>query len=269
MEIDKNKVKFEAPVSALSRWNPEIQAAAEDKNVGDATINIYSTIGDYGDGNGMTPKIMSAILKKADGRDVTVNINSPGGDFFDGVALHALLSEYSGNVKVRVLGMAASAASIVALAGDTVEIAKGGFFMIHNAWTIAIGNRNDMTNVADMLAKFDASMNKIYSDATGLDEKSVRKMMDAETWLSDEEAVAQNFAKNLLGEEYVKNVPQEKQAKAKHKLDVALAKSGMPRAERRELIKEFTGTPGAAGDVMPRADELGNALAALLTTIKK
>lgn len=269
IKLDQSKIKFEAPASALARHNPEIQAASEDAKDGAVSINVYSTIGEYGDGNGMTPKIVSAILKKAEGRDVTVNINSPGGDFFDGVAIYNLLREYKGNVKVRVLGLAASAASVVALAGDSVEIAKAGFFMIHNAWTFAIGNRNDMTEAAAMLAKFDGVMSKIYSDYTGIDEKDIQQMMDSETWIAGEDAVSQNFAHALLGEEAVKSVPQDKTASAMREIDVALAKAGVPRAKRRDLLKELSGTPSAADDATPSAGELKAALMGLLFTTQK
>ncbi len=226
IELDKAKIKFEAPASALALHNPEIQAADTPENDKAVGINIYSTIGEYGDGNGMTPKIMTAILKKAAGRAVTVNINSPGGNVFEGIALHSLLSQYEGDVTIKILGLAASAASIVALAGDRVEIAKAGMFMIHNAWTLAMGNKHDLTDAADSLDKLDNAMAQIYAAATGMDEKAIKKLMDAETWMSGEDAVAQKFAQSLLGEEAVKNVPQDKQASALRKADVALAKSG-------------------------------------------
>jgi ATP-dependent Clp protease protease subunit len=246
----KVNFKYEVPPQALARWNPAIQAKKTDEE----TINIYSTIGDYGDGAGMTPKLISAILRKAEGKDVVVNINSPGGDFFDGIAIHTLLSEYEGNVKVRIVGLAASAASVVALAGDEIEIAEAGFFMIHNAWTVAMGNKEVMQDVADMLEGFDASMVKMYSKATGIDEKEIKKMMAAETWLSGETSVELGFAKGMIGGDDIEESEEPKEARAMRRLDVALAKAGMPRSERRDLLKEITSTPRAA-DVMPRADE--------------
>jgi ATP-dependent protease ClpP protease subunit len=248
--MNKISMKYEVPPQALARWNPSIQAKKTDEE----TINIYSTIGDYGDGMGMTPKLISGILRKAEGKDVVVNINSPGGDFFDGIAIHTLLSEYEGNVKVRIVGLAASAASVVALAGDEIEIAEAGFFMIHNAWTVAMGNKEVMKDVADMLSKFDESMVSLYSKATSIDEKEIKKMMSAETWLTGETSVELGFAKALIGKEEIEEHEEPKEARAMRRLDVALAKAGMPRSERRDLLKEITSTPRAAEAVTHDAD---------------
>lgn len=268
IRTNKSKLKWETPACALERWNPQLVSAkaSEDDNV----INIYSTIGDYGDGAGMTPRIVSAVLRKAAGKDVTVNINSPGGDFFDGLAIHTLLSQYDGAVNVRVLGMAASAASLVALAGDDVKIAEGGFFMIHNAWSLAIGNRHDMTEVAEMLEKFDDSMASLYAKATGMTKRNVEKMMDAESWINGVDAVDQGFAHALLGDDEIEVEDNPKsEYNALRKIDVALAKAGMTRSERRDLIKELTGTPRAADEPTPSAGAgLSEALSALLVSIK-
>ena len=262
-----SKIKWEAPAAAVERWNPHIVSAAKDDDE-QTSINIYSTVGEYGDGQGMTPKIVSSILRKADGGDVMVNINSPGGDFFDGLAIHTLLSEYQGKVNVRVLGMAASAASIIALAGDEISITEAAFFMIHNSWSIAIGNRHDFEEVADVLGKFDESMATLYAKATGMDKRAIVKLMDAETWIVGEDAVDQGFAHNLLASEEVavdKSVKSEYNAALK-KIDVALAKAGMPRSARRDLIKELSDTPRAVEEPpTPSAGiNLGESLAGLL-----
>ncbi len=268
IDIDKFRHKalksFEAPASALAKWQPEIHAKDDDNQA----INIYSTIGDYGDGTGMTPKIVSGILRKSKGA-INVNINSAGGDFFDGVAIYNLLKEYEGEVNIRVVGLAASAASIIAMAGDNVEIAESGFLMIHNAWTLAIGNKDDMKEVAAMLGKFDESMAKVYAASTGIDEKEIKKMMAAETWLSGAEAVEMGFASALMGSDEIEVVDDSDKIvnAALKKIDVALAKDGMPRSKRRELIKEITSKPSAA-EVKPSADIEG-ALQAILNTLKK
>lgn len=266
----RTKIRWEAPAVALERWNPGIHAASS-PDEDSTTINIYSTIGEYGDGQGMTPRIVSAILRKAAGKDVNVNINSPGGDFFDGLTINTLLAEYEGDVTVNVLGMAASAASLVALAGKNINIAEGGFFMIHNAWSIAIGNRHDMKEVADMLAKFDQSQAGLYAKATGISQREIEKMMDAESWISAEDAIDQGFAHALLGADKVTVEEDEKTEynAALRRVDVALAKAGMTRSERRDLIKELTGTPSAANSPMPCAgQDLSQALAGLLSTLK-
>jgi ATP-dependent Clp protease protease subunit len=271
--LDKTSgLRFEPPVSALEKWDTNIHAAQADD---DATINIYSTIGeDYFTGDGMTPKIVSAILRKNKGRAITVNINSPGGSFFDGVAIYNLLRDHDADINVRVIGLAASAASIVAMAGDSIEVAESGFVMIHNAWTIAMGNKNDMQEVSEMLATFDVSMAGVYSKQTGISEKEIAKMMDAETWISGPDAVDRGFATALLKAD---SVALEGDGKASYNsalriADVQLAKAGMPRSERRALLKDLTGTPGAASEPTPRAGtedqtKLTSALSALLQTV--
>lgn len=268
----KNKInlRWEVPAVALEKWDRTIQSAEKDTA---ATINIYSTIGEFGDGSGMTAKIVSSILRNAKGADVVVNINSGGGDFFEGLAIHTLLSEYEGNVTVNVIGLAASAASVVAMAGDKINIAESAFLMIHNAWTIAIGNKNDMREVAGMLEKFDASMAGLYAKKTGKSEKEIHKMMDAETFIQGNDALDEGFADALLGSEnIVKSETEDYHTNALRRVDVELAKAGMPRSERRELIKELTSTPRATEKATPCAgtdDELREVLGSLLSTIQK
>src|SRR5690606_29267206 len=112
---------------------------------------------------------------------------------------------------------------------------EAGFFMIHNAWTIAIGNRHDMAQTADMLEKFDISMKKLYADRTGMDEKQIAKMMDAESWIAGADAVEQGFASAIMGEDDIEEDDESTagETKALRKMDIALAKAGMPRTERR------------------------------------
>ncbi|NCP40670.1 MAG: Clp protease ClpP, partial [Rhodoferax sp.] len=124
-------VQFDARPDALKRWEPGIQAAID----GEASIGIYEQIGESWDGSGMTAKRMSAILRGIGAsRDITVNLNSPGGDFFEGVAIYNLLRQHQAKVTVNVMGLAASAASIIAMAGDDINMGEGSFLMIHNAW---------------------------------------------------------------------------------------------------------------------------------------
>ncbi|HGN0596874.1 TPA: head maturation protease, ClpP-related, partial [Pseudomonas aeruginosa] len=149
---------------ALERWNPAIRAAVEEEN----SISIFDPIGyDWWTGEGVTAKRISAALRAMKDADVVVNINSPGGDVFEGLAIYNLLREHKGKVTVRVLGLAASAASFIAMAADEVKIARAGFLMIHNAWTIAAGDRNEFKEVASFLEQIDGTLADIYSVRTG------------------------------------------------------------------------------------------------------
>ena len=149
---------------ALKRWNPGIRAASEEEH----SISIYDVIGqDPWSGEGVTTKRIAAALRSVNGDDVTVNINSPGGDMFEGLDIYNLLRDYSGKVTVKVLGLAASAASIIAMAGDEIRIARAGFLNIHNCWIVALGNRQDLLEVASRLEPFDQAMAEIYATRTG------------------------------------------------------------------------------------------------------
>lgn len=244
-------VTFDLPRSAVARWNPAIQARASD----DASIGIFEQIGDDWFGEGVTAKRISAALRSIGGADVTVNINSPGGDMFEGLAIYNLLREYEGNVTVNVLGLAASAASLIAMAGDQVHIGRAAFLMIHNCWVVAIGNKADLRAAADTIEPFDAAMASVYCARSGLDEKAVAELMDAETWIGGEQAIEQGFADALLAADEITQKEGGRSASAARALDVALARSGMPRSERRRLLNEIKGTPSAARTGTPSAAE--------------
>lgn len=229
--------------SVMARYNPHIKAQGSDGD--ETTLNIYSSIGEYfdwwtGETSGIGANTVSAFLDKADGRDVTININSPGGDYFEGLAIYNLLDQYDGNVKVRVIGLAASAASFLAMGGDTIEIAKAGFFMIHNASTGVYGNKEMMRDAADVLAQLDEVMAGIYVDRTGKSAKDIAKMLDAETWISGEDAVDMGFADGFLGKDAtVEETNESGNTSAVKRLEKALARAGLTRQERQDLKAEF------------------------------
>ena len=237
-------VTSEPQPSALERWNGGIRAASDNDN----SISIFDVVGrDYWD-EGVTAKRISGALRSMNGADVTVNINSPGGDMFEGLAIYNLLREYEGRVTVKVLGIAASAASIIAMAGDDIQIGRGAFLMIHNCWVYAMGNRHDFAELAQSLEPFDTAMADIYAARSGLDIAAVQKLMDAESYIGGSDAVAKGLADSLLSADAVSD-GDESPAAALRKLDALLAKTNTPRSERRKLIKALTGnTPGAVTD---------------------
>ncbi|QZA71191.1 capsid maturation protease [Pantoea phage AH07] len=257
------------PSSAMDRWNGSIKAAKSDDN----SISVFDVIGADWYGDGVTASRIAAALRSIGGADVTVNINSPGGDMFEGLAIYNLLREYEGKVTVKVLGLAASAASIIAMAGDEVQIGRGAFLMIHNCWVYAMGNRHDLQQIAADMVPFDKAMNDIYGARTGLDAVTIDAMMDAETYIGGSDAVEKGFADRLLAADEIAD-GDDSPAAALRKLDAMLAKTDAPRSERRKLLKALTGgKPGAAAipEGMPGATEeinpeniaqLKNALAA-------
>lgn len=234
--------KPDLPAAAMERWNGGIRAARE----GDNSISIFDVIGaDYW-GEGVTASRIAGALRSLGGADVTVNINSPGGDMFEGLAIYNLLREYEGKVTVKVLGLAASAASVIAMAGDDVQIGRGAFLMIHNCWVYAMGNRHDLAQIAADMEPFDKAMSDIYQARSGLDADTVDKMMDGETYIGGSEAVEKGFADSLLSADEIAD-DDDSPAAALRKLDALLAKTNTPRSERRKLLKALSGSkPGAA-----------------------
>jgi ATP-dependent Clp protease protease subunit len=256
---------------ALDRWSAGIRAA-DDKD--ERSISVFDVIGqDYWSGEGVTAKRVAAALRSLGKGPVTVNVNSPGGDMFEGLAIYNLLREHSGEVTVKVLGLAASAASIIAMAGDTVQIARAGFLMIHNCWVVAIGNRHDLREVATLLEPFDAVMGDIYSARTKLEAKAIGKLMDAESWIGGSQAVEDGFADELLPSDQVR---QDASARASvaavRRMESALRASGMSRDEAMRLISDFKSGPsdsagsGASDSTEPGpSDSAGRAMQALST----
>ncbi len=250
-------VRSEILPRAFERWNPGLRAAAaEDEQ--DRSISVYDAIGyDYWTGEGVTARRVASALRTLGAGPVTVNVNSPGGDMFEGLAIYNLLREHKGDVTVKVLGVAASAASIIAMAGDTVQIARAAFFMVHNSWVIAAGNRNDLRETADWLEPFDAAMADIYVARTGAETKTITKLMDAESWIGGSAAIEQGFADELLPSDQVGQGDTKAQAHAARRLEAALRASGIPKSEAMRLISEFKSSAGdpagsGAGDPTER-----------------
>lgn len=149
-------------------------------------------------GDEVTPAQFRADLARAAGRDVTVWINSPGGDVFAASMIYTALMEHKGGVTVKIEGLAASAASVIAMAGDTVYMAPTAYLMIHNPWTVAVGDAEDMRHEADVLEEIAEGLVLAYQIKTGLSRSKLRQMMADETWMSAQTAIDQGFADRLM-----------------------------------------------------------------------
>ncbi|HCL3777359.1 TPA: Clp protease ClpP, partial [Pseudomonas aeruginosa] len=206
----RSGVQCDLAPKALDAWRPELRAASGDNP--DTTITIYEPIGyDWWTGEGVTAKRIAGALRAIGGDvDVTVNINSPGGDVFEGLAIYNLLREHKGKVSVNIIGLAASAASFIAMAGDEIRIGRAAFLMIHNAWLIAMGNRNDLREIADWLEPFDMTLADIYAQRTGIDIDDIVKQMDAETWIGGREAVDKGWADAFLESDEISSAPSNR-----------------------------------------------------------
>lgn len=142
---------------------------------------------------GVSAQMMVDALKSASGKTVHLHINSPGGDVFESVAMASAISAHDGDVIVSIDGVAASAATRVALAGKEIRIADSGLLMIHNSWTIAWGNAEEIRKTADLLDKVDSGIVADYTRKTGASEQQVRDWMAAETWFNAQEALDNKF----------------------------------------------------------------------------
>ena len=146
----------------------------------------------------VTPKMFKEELLSGKG-DITVYINSPGGDCVAAAQIYNMLSEYPGKVTVKIDAIAASAASVIAMAGDTVLMSPTSMIMVHNPATIAFGDHNEMQKAIDMLAEVKESIINAYQLKTGLSRAKLSKLMEAETWMSAHKAVELGFADDIFG----------------------------------------------------------------------
>lgn len=261
-KIQSRGLRSEMSPRALDKWNPAIQAAVENTS---ETITIYGVIGEDWYGEGVTVKRIDAALRAIGDREVTVYINSPGGDMFEGIAIYNRLREHSQKVTTKVLGMAASAASIIYLAGTERQVASSAFLMIHNCWTFLSGNRHYLRDVSDDMEEFDAAMADLYAETSGQTVEDMAELMDDETFIRGKRALDLGLATGLLAATEVTERETEEtgQANALKAMDAALAKAGMPRSERRELFATFkSGMPRAASGNTPRAVPTGTPSAA-------
>ena len=148
-------------------------------------------------GDEVTPQMFRSELHAAEG-DIDLWINSPGGDCYAAAQIYNMLMEYKGNVTVKIDGIAASAASVVAMAGSTVEISPLGMLMIHNPMTVSIGDTHEMERTIMFLAEIKESIINAYELKTGLSRAKISRLMDAETWMNAKKAVELGFADSVL-----------------------------------------------------------------------
>ena len=148
-------------------------------------------------GDEVTPQMFREELNAVEG-DIDLWINSPGGDCYAAAQIYNMLMEYKGNVAVKIDGIAASAASVVTMAGSTVEISPLGMLMIHNPMTVSIGDTHEMERTITFLAEIKESIINAYELKTGLSRAKISRLMDAETWMNAKKAVELGFADSVL-----------------------------------------------------------------------
>lgn len=263
-------MRGEVRPSALDRWNPDVHSASETE--AENTISILDVIGQDWFGEGVTSKRIAAALRAIGTKPVTVVVNSPGGDYFEGLAIYNMLREHPAQVTVKVVGIAASAASVIAMAGDEVQIARAGFLMIHNTWVIAMGDRHQLRDVAAWLEPFDQAAVDIYAARAGMKADEVAAMLDRETWIGGADAVAKGFADSLLTSDEVstkaKNSAEGRELHALRELETYLAMANCPRSKRGDLVAALKGGLRDATATSQRDAAVISEVESLLSTIR-
>jgi len=258
-----------ATVGAAGEWQFETRALAPGFRKLDVTaldtprptISIFDRIGDDGEGGGVTPARIAGILRTVAGKPITVEMNSPGGNYFDGVAIYNLFRRHDADVRVEILGIAASAASVIAMAGDTIAIAQNAEIMIHEATGVFIGTKSEMAEAVKVLEHVDAAQTATYAARSGRAAAEFDAMIAGkDVYFRGQEAIDIGLADTLMEREAVMPVYAEAPdfPSDKASLDQFLATQRMPRRARRELFRAMgAGTQNAAdtAPAMPRAGD--------------
>lgn len=166
---------------------------------GDVIANDYADVYDWFGYDYVSPQTVADGLADAKpGEEVAVDINSGGGSVFAASEIYSLLQDYAGPVTINIQGLAASAASVIAMAGDTINMSPTAQIMIHKASTATIGNADDLAHDSEVLSTTDRSIASAYEAKTGLDEGTILQMMSKETWMDAKTALDKGFADNII-----------------------------------------------------------------------
>ncbi|MGN0449925.1 MAG: head maturation protease, ClpP-related [Ruminococcus sp.] len=194
----------------------------------------------------VTPQLFKEELLSGSG-DITVWINSPGGDCVAAAQIYNMLMDYKGNVTVKIDGIAASAASVIAMAGTEVLMSPVSTMMIHNPATVAMGDHNDMQKAIEMLNEVKESIINAYEIKTGLSRAKLAHLMDAETWMNANKAVELGFADGIIARENPTIEPDEdeededEKEKKKSTCDsVLFSRKAVNTALQNKLVKHYS-----------------------------
>ena len=250
--------KFETTALADDFRQFEVRAAESAR----PTISIFDYIGDDGQGGGITAARVAGVLRAVAGKPITVEINSPGGNYFEGVAIYNLLRRHSAEVDVEILGIAASAASVIAMAGDTIAVAHNAEIMIHEARGLFFGTKSEMADAIEVLSHIDQSMVETYAARSGRPADQFAAMIAGkDVYFRGQEAIDAGLADMMMDREaqmpvYVvaaADMPTDKAS-----LDKFLAKHSMPRSARRDLFRAIGEGTRNATDPDPATLRAGN-----------
>lgn len=179
-------------------WRSRKTLNQANEEVAERVLELHGTIAEESwFDDDVTPQLFKDELNAGSG-DITVWINSPGGDCVAAAQIYNMLTQYKGNVTVKIDGIAASAASVIAMAGNTVLMSPVSMMMIHNPATVAFGDHAEMQKAIDMLAEVKESIINAYVIKTGLTRAKLSHLMDAETWMDANKAIELGFADDII-----------------------------------------------------------------------
>ncbi|WP_294907017.1 head maturation protease, ClpP-related [uncultured Ruminococcus sp.] len=194
----------------------------------------------------ITPQLFKEDLLSGSG-DITVWINSPGGDCVAAAQIYNMLMDYQGNVTVKIDGIAASAASVIAMAGNTVLMSPVSTMMIHNPATVAMGDHNEMQKAIEMLNEVKESIINAYEIKTGLSRAKLSHLMDSETWMNANKAVELGFADGIISrdafpekEEDEDEDEEEKEKNNPCENSVLFSRKAVNTALKNKLVKHYS-----------------------------
>ena len=219
-----NKFKNQEHLEELSSMKREFKTFYNEKtNVTEMTI--YGVIGESWWEDSTSASDIDFALKEAQG-DIVINLNSPGGDAFDGIAIYNRLKNHDGKVTINIDGYACSAASVIAMAADELNMGEGAMLMIHEASTMVWGNKGDMRKEANVLEELENGIIDIYMTKANITREEIREMVDNETWFSKKAAIEVGFSSATTVE--------EPQTEPQNKYDEGLINEVMKRIEAKQ-----------------------------------
>lgn len=168
------------------------------KGKSEAELILYGDIGESWFGGVSAKQVADDLKAIGDVSTINVRINSAGGDVFDGLTIYRRLVDHKAKIVVFIDGLAASIASVIAMAGDEINMGESAQLMIHNAWGVAIGNADDMRTMGNLLDTTSASIRDVYVARTANTGEKVKKWMDEETWFTAAEAMEAGFATSIV-----------------------------------------------------------------------
>lgn len=242
---------------AKTAWAIRVRGEATESLEIDILDDIAAP-GWFSDGAASVKSVRNALKASPNAKAITVRINSAGGEVTEGLGMYALLAEHPAKVTVRIDAMAASIASIVAMAGDEIVMAEGAFMMIHNPLTVAIGDAREMRRTADLLDKMQSTLVDVYERRTGQERAAIAAALDAETWMTATEAQALGYATAVVPMKG--KATEAPSARIWNLADFSRVPDAVKAAQRMNKIRATNAAEGEPMDPKKMYDELLAAL---------